>query len=172
MKHYNQNLKERVIADYLSGGGTYRQLEGKYGIDFRLINQWVQAFKDTYTSKKMPSKKENVKPIEDLPKEVKQLQEKLRQARLYNKLLEALVDMGKEKYGIDLRKLEDAYSSFEQAKNAIAVAISTYNHLRQHNSIGDLTPFEIHSLYGGIKPKRLWKNYCKPKQKEVAMEVV
>jgi hypothetical protein len=28
----------------------------------------------------------------------------LRQARLYNKLLEALVDIGKEKYGIDLRK--------------------------------------------------------------------
>jgi transposase InsO family protein len=68
--------------------------------------------------------------------------------------------------------LEDAYSSFEQAKNAIAVAISTYNHLRPHNSIGDLTPFEVHSLNRGIKPKRLWKNYCKPKQKEVAMEVV
>lgn len=104
MKHYDQNLKERVIADYLSGGGTYRQLQGKYGIDFRLIHQWVQAFKDTNTSKKMPSKKEIVKPIEDLPKEVKQLQEELKQARLYNKLLEALVDIGKEKYGIDLRK--------------------------------------------------------------------
>jgi transposase-like protein len=45
MKHYNQNLKERVIADYLSDGGTYRQLQRKQGIDFRLIHQWVQAFK-------------------------------------------------------------------------------------------------------------------------------
>jgi hypothetical protein len=35
----------------------------------------------------MPSKKENVKLNEDLPKEVKQLQEELRHARLYNKLL-------------------------------------------------------------------------------------
>lgn len=104
MKHYDQHLKERVIADYLSGGGTYRQLQAKYGIDFRLIHQWVQAFKGTNTSKKMPSKKQNVKPNEDLPKEVMQLQEELRQARLYNKLLEALVDIGKEKYGIDLRK--------------------------------------------------------------------
>jgi transposase InsO family protein len=68
--------------------------------------------------------------------------------------------------------LQEAYHYFEQAKNAIAVAISTYNHLRPHNSIGDLTPFEVHSLNGGIKPKRLWKNYYKPKQKEVAMEVV
>lgn len=104
MKHYDQNLKERVIADYLSGAGTYRQLQGKYGVDFRLIHQWVQAFKDCNTSKKMPAKKKNVKLNEDLPKEVKQLQEELRQARLYNKLLEALVDIGKEKYGIDLRK--------------------------------------------------------------------
>jgi hypothetical protein len=51
-----------------------------------------------------PSKQQNVKLDEDLPREVKQLQEELRQARLYNKLLEALVDIGKEKYGIDLRK--------------------------------------------------------------------
>jgi transposase-like protein len=104
MKYYDQHLKERVIADYLSGRGTYRQLQRKYDIDFRLIHQWVQAFKGTNTSKKMPAKKQNVKPNEDLPKEVKQLQEELRQARLYNKLLEALVDIGKEKYGIDLRK--------------------------------------------------------------------
>lgn len=104
MKHYDQNLKERVISDYLSGGVTYRQLQGRYGIDFRLIHNWVQAFKNSNISKKMPSNKESVKLNADLPKEVKQLQEELRHARLYNKLLEALVDIGKEKYGIDLRK--------------------------------------------------------------------
>ncbi|MCK6610947.1 MAG: transposase [Bacteroidia bacterium] len=104
MEKYDQNLKERVIADYLSGGGTYRQLQGKYGIDFRLIHQWVQAFKGSNTNTMKPSKQQNVKLDEDLPREVKQLQEELRQARLYNKLLEALVDIGKEKYGIDLRK--------------------------------------------------------------------
>lgn len=104
MKNYDQNVKERVIADYLSGGGTYRQLQGKYGIDFRLIHQWVQVFKGANAVSKKPSKGQDVKPVEDLPKEVKQLQEELRQARLYNKLLEALVDIGKKKYGIDLRK--------------------------------------------------------------------
>jgi hypothetical protein len=49
MKHYDQNLKERVIADYLSGGGTYRQLQANYGISFQLIHQWVQVFKGTNT---------------------------------------------------------------------------------------------------------------------------
>jgi len=104
MKHYDQQFKEKLVADYLSGGGTYRQLQGKYGIDFRLIHQWVQAFKGNSKKPLKRVSKNNVNPIEDLPKEVKQLQDELRQAKLYNKLLEALIDIGKEKYGIDLRK--------------------------------------------------------------------
>lgn len=68
--------------------------------------------------------------------------------------------------------LEDIYDSFEQAKEGIAIAVSTYNHLRPHNSIGDLTPFEVHSLNGTVKPKRLWKNYYKPKIKGEVMEII
>lgn len=104
MKQYDQKLKERVIADYLSGAGTYRQLQAKYGISFQLIHQWVQDFKGTSSKSVKTFKQEHVKPLEALPKEVKQLQDELRQSRLYNKLLEALVDIGKEQYGIDLRK--------------------------------------------------------------------
>lgn len=104
MKKYDQNLKEKVTSDYLSGGGTYRQLQSKYGIDFRLIHHWVQEFKGISRKNAKVSKKQTVKLEDDLPKEVKQLQNELRQARLYNKLLEALVDIGKEQYGIDLRK--------------------------------------------------------------------
>lgn len=49
MKNYDQKLKERVIADYQSGGGVYHQLQGQYGISFQLIHQWVQDFKGTST---------------------------------------------------------------------------------------------------------------------------
>lgn len=68
--------------------------------------------------------------------------------------------------------LEESFLSFAQAQEAIAIAISTYNHLRPHNSIGNLTPFEAHSLNRSVLPKRLWKNYYQPKQKEVTMEEV
>lgn len=104
MRQYDHNLKERVIADYLSGVGSYRELQAKYGVDYRIIHSWVKSFKNSNTNKKKPSMQDNVKLNEDLPRDLKQLQEELRQARLYNKLLEALVDIGKEKYGIDLRK--------------------------------------------------------------------
>lgn len=36
MKHYDQNLKERVIADYLSDGGTYRQLQAIRDLEYEL----------------------------------------------------------------------------------------------------------------------------------------
>ena len=65
--------------------------------------------------------------------------------------------------------LEDHYPSFDAALAHIAVAISTYNHLRPHNSIGNMKPFDVHALHEGGSLKKLWKNYYKPKQKEVIM---
>lgn len=68
--------------------------------------------------------------------------------------------------------LEESFDTFKQAQEAIAVAVSTYNHLRPHNSINNLTPFEVHSLKSNTTPKRLWKNYYQSKRKEVTSEIV
>lgn len=66
--------------------------------------------------------------------------------------------------------LEHKYPNFTAAQKAIAVAISTYNFLRPHNSINDLKPVEAHLLIGEI-PKK-WKNYYQiKKQKKEAMIV-
>lgn len=58
--------------------------------------------------------------------------------------------------------LEKAYANFSDAQKAIAVAISTYNFLRPHNSINNLKPSEAHLMNGEI-PKK-WINYCQQKQ--------
>jgi transposase InsO family protein len=64
--------------------------------------------------------------------------------------------------------LEKQYHNFKEAQQAIAVAISTYNHHRPHSSIDMLTPVEAHLREGELK--RRWKNYYSPKkQKEVTM---
>lgn len=62
--------------------------------------------------------------------------------------------------------LEKQYRNFGQAKQAIATAISVYNHIRPHSSIDMLTPVEAHLCEGELK--RRWKNYYS-KGKEVAM---
>jgi putative transposase len=67
--------------------------------------------------------------------------------------------------------LEQIYPCFDTAKQAVAEAVSIYNHHRPHGSISNYTPHEAHSLEG-IQTKRLWKNYYKPKIKEVEIQTV
>lgn len=58
--------------------------------------------------------------------------------------------------------LEEVHPDFETALNSIAIAISTYNHLRPHCSIEMLTPVQAHQLNRPLK--RTWKNYYKRKE--------
>lgn len=64
--------------------------------------------------------------------------------------------------------LEEEFVDFESAQREVAVACSTYNHLRPHGSIDNLKPAQAHQLSGIIKKR--WTNYWqKNKGKEVAM---
>ncbi len=62
--------------------------------------------------------------------------------------------------------LEKIYVKYQEAKQAIAAAISIYNYQRPHSSIDMLTPIEAHLREGELK--RRWKNYYS-KKKEVVM---
>lgn len=64
--------------------------------------------------------------------------------------------------------LEEVFPNFETASQNVAIACSTYNHLRPHGSIDNLKPAEAHLQSGPIKKR--WKNYWKlKKEKEVSM---
>lgn len=66
--------------------------------------------------------------------------------------------------------LEEVFPTFETAQKAVAIACSTYNHLRPHGSIDNLNPAQAH-LQDGILKKR-WKNYYLLKKKKKSMEEV
>jgi transposase InsO family protein len=53
--------------------------------------------------------------------------------------------------------LEEVFVDFKIAQQAIAVACSTYNHLRPHGSIDNLKPVEAHQRTGELNKR--WKNY-------------
>ena len=59
--------------------------------------------------------------------------------------------------------LEKKYHNFKEAQQAIATAISVYNHIRPHSSIDMLTPVEAHLREGELK--RRWKNYYSKKRR-------
>jgi transposase InsO family protein len=60
--------------------------------------------------------------------------------------------------------LEEVFPDYEAAQKAIAIACSTYNHLRPHGSIDNLKPAEAHQKSGELKKR--WKNYWQLKQEK------
>ena len=107
MKKSDKTIQEReaIIAEYLLGDITYRKLGAKYGVDFRAIHHWVIKFQGKPVKRVNPkSKPDESHPKEELPTDVKQLQEELRKAKLHNKLLNAIIDIAEEQLKIDIRK--------------------------------------------------------------------
>ena len=107
MKKSEKTIQEQeaIIAEYLMGDSTYRELGNKYGVDFRRIHSWVSKFQGKQVKKVKPKIKLNDDlPQEELPTDVKQLQEELRKAKLHNQLLNAIIDIAEDQLKIDIRK--------------------------------------------------------------------
>lgn len=97
--------QESIVAEYLLGETTYRKLGVKHGVDFRVIHHWVSRFQGKSVKKVKPKIRLNADlPKEDLPTDVRQLQEELRKAKLHNKLLNAMIDIAEDQLKIDIRK--------------------------------------------------------------------
>ena len=97
--------QEAIIAEYLLGDTTYRKLGAKHGVDFRAIHHWVTKFQGKPVKRVKPKSKSDESHLkEELPTDVKQLQEELRKAKLHNKLLNAIIDIAEEQLKIDIRK--------------------------------------------------------------------
>ena len=98
--------QEAIVAEYLTGSIGYRKLGAKHGLNFRRIHLWVKKFqgkalkKPKAISSKHPVSKEQT----PLPSDVKQLQEELRKAKLYNELLNTMIDIAEDQLKIDIRK--------------------------------------------------------------------
>ena len=98
--------KESIISEYLTTEITYRALGKKSGVDYRTIHQWVRIFQGKVQYRKK-EKKKTIKVDESndqLPADIKQLQEELRKAKLHNKLLNAMIDIAEDQLKIDIRK--------------------------------------------------------------------
>jgi transposase-like protein len=98
--------REAIIAEYLTGEITFRQLAAKYGVDFRTIHYWVSSYKGKITPKaklRKNSLQSEIAPVV-LPAEVKKLQAELRKAKLHAEVLEEMLKLSEDLTGIELRK--------------------------------------------------------------------
>lgn len=99
----------------MAGDVSYRELGIRYGISSSTLNRWVKE----HRSGKRPgteAEKEAIERVagsmaaefEEVPAEVGRLQRELHEARLYNKLLEAMIDIAEEQMGVVIRKKRGA----------------------------------------------------------------
>ena len=96
--------KEAIIAEYLIGQTSYRELGKKHGIDFRAIHSWVTKFQGKPLRKsKLKQSVESSKSV-NIPTDVKQLQEELRKSKLHIELLNTIIDIAEDQLKIDIRK--------------------------------------------------------------------
>jgi transposase-like protein len=102
----NIELKESIIAEYLSTDLSFRKLGVKHGINFRVIHRWVMQYqgrmKKPTTQKRSQTKLDLTQ--EDLPTDVKELQAELRKARLLNEVLTETIKIAEEELGLPIRK--------------------------------------------------------------------
>lgn len=87
--------KAAVIAEYLRGGSSYRELGKKYGVHFGTVGKWINE---------VASGENKVITSGSTPRVVADLQKELEALQLKNKLLEAMLDIASEQYGEDVRK--------------------------------------------------------------------
>lgn len=107
--------RTEVVAAYVKGRGSFRELEEKFGISASTIHRWVKEHeagkKPKRAAKRAASEGTSggltVKETE-LSADVKQLRKELEEARLYNKLLNAMIDIAEEQFEIPIRKKSGA----------------------------------------------------------------
>lgn len=103
--------KREVVEEYLRGGKSLREMEGKYGINFRTIHRWVKEAEAGLSEEAAAEGRRRralaVKQGE-MPEEVRRLRKELEEARLYNELLNAMIDIAEEQMGVEIRKKRGA----------------------------------------------------------------
>lgn len=101
--------REAVVAEYLAGEVTYRELEAKYGYGASTIYRWVKEAEreELIRDGRKPISRDavlGIKSEEDPREEIKRLRKELREAQLHTKLLNAMIDIAEEDMGVDIRK--------------------------------------------------------------------
>ena len=105
-----EEKKIEVVAEYLKGGVSVRELERKYGTSRSAIHRWIKEHEAGEEPERLAEEPERqvAKDTEMSTADVKRLRKELEEARLYNKLLNAMIDIAEEQFDIPIRKKSGA----------------------------------------------------------------
>lgn len=99
------DMKRTVVQQWHLGLLTLKEILLTLKIKRRTFRQWVRwEYYHRVVKHKISSYMKQETKLQELQKQLKALEENLQYERLKNEALEMLIDIGKEKYGVDLRK--------------------------------------------------------------------
>lgn len=97
-----QEKKESIVSEYLSGGISIRKLGLKHGLCHVKVSRWIMAYKKHAKNPPLSFSKKVLKM--EQPSTVEELQEALRLSQIKIELLETMIDISDEQFGTDIRK--------------------------------------------------------------------
>lgn len=103
-----------MVAEYLRGGVTLRELERRHGVSFSTIHRWVKAYEraegrnEEVGAGQQEVWRALVEKDARLTTDVRRLRRELEEARLHNKLLNAMIDIAEEQFEVPIRKKSGA----------------------------------------------------------------
>ena len=104
--------RREVVKEYLKGGASVRALGRRFGVGSSTVHRWVKQAEAAGGIEELErqelSGELTVKQRRSLPADVKRLQKELEEARLYNELLNAMIDIAEEEMGLSIRKKHGA----------------------------------------------------------------
>ncbi len=100
-----KRLRDEVAAAYLEGGGTYRELEYRYGVNKSTLQRWVKGVTESIGRERtMDEERSIAERHREAMAENKRLKEELRRSEMYNKLLNSMIEIAEDRLGVDIRK--------------------------------------------------------------------
>jgi transposase-like protein len=103
---YDTAFKMKVAKAYLESNLTLKRVSETFNVSHQNVSTWAQEFSSQLAPEEIikPMTEEEQKDNAALKKRNEALTKNLEHERMKNFALEAMIDLGKEKLGVDLRK--------------------------------------------------------------------
>jgi len=103
-----EEKRRKVVLEYERGGVTFRELGRRYGVSSSSVHRWVKEAEAAGGIEELERQELtgelSAKQKRELPADVKRLRKELEEARLYNELLNAMIEIAEGEMGIQIRK--------------------------------------------------------------------
>ena len=116
MEQMGQEERRReAVKEYEKGGVSLRGLGHRFGVSQSTVHRWVKEAEAAGGIEELERQELrgelSAKQRRELPADVKRLQKELEEARLYNRLLNAMIDIAEEQFEVPIRKKPGAKQS-------------------------------------------------------------